>query len=107
LGVGGRAPCEKCVIGPKDVTSDSYEIGLLIRGLCFRSGEANDHVNNFGLGDDFPSPKAFVPSNAKFAFPTGAGEIVQHRPFVVRAVSQTSDVEFEFDVTASFSVNYT
>ena len=73
-------PLLQFVLGPKDITEDDHDIGVLTRGLCFRWGKANDHTSNFLIGDDFPNPKAFVPKEAKFSFPTESGkETVQNR----------------------------
>lgn len=95
------------ILGPKDVTNDTFDIGILTRGLCYRTFGPNDHTSNFGIGDNFPNPTAFVPRNAKFPFPTGSGkENVNNRSFTVRARPQTVDVEFEYELTVFFTVTY-
>jgi hypothetical protein len=48
---------------------------------------------------------ALVPSSALFPFPTGVAETVQNVPLVVRTTPE-GDVEFEYDVTALFTVEY-
>jgi hypothetical protein len=101
--------CAPFILGPKDITENTNEIGILTRGLIFRAfPNTNEHASNFVLGDDFPNPTASVPPEARFRFRTGLGEnMQQHVPLVVRARPQTDDVEFEYDVTMFFTVHYT
>jgi len=98
--------CPPFTLGPKDVTDETSEVGLLTRGLIFRTASANESARNYyDLGDGFPG-KAGLPSQASFPFPTGSGENVQNVPFVIRTVKGNPDVEFEYDLTAFFSVAY-
>ena len=101
--------CPTFVLGPTVVTHDTEEVGILTRGLIFRTVGANEHSRNFfSLGDAFPDAlggNALVPSRALFPFPTGAAETVQDVPLVVRTTPE-GDVEFEYDVTARFTVEY-
>jgi hypothetical protein len=102
--------CEPFVIGPKDVTDSTNEIGLLTRGLCYRAFGSNDWVANYLPSNEFPSPdpthQVIFLNKTIFPIPTGIGERVQHVPFVTRAVRDTVNVEFEYDITAFFSVDY-
>jgi hypothetical protein len=71
------------ILGPKDVTDDTCEVGILTRGLIHRNAGSNDHSRNFvSTGDTFPdevSPGTLnVPAHALFRFPTGGGENVQN-----------------------------
>jgi hypothetical protein len=101
------AVCTPFILGPKDITEDTQEIGILTRGLCYRSAGSNDHTSNFVIGDNFPNPKASVPFAAIFSFRTGLVENMHHEPLVVRARPQEVDVEFEYDLTMFLTVNYT
>jgi hypothetical protein len=101
--------CPTFVLGPTVVTDDTEEVGILTRGLIHRNVGANEHSRNFfSLGDEFPDAlagNALVPSSALFPFPTGVAETVQNVPLVVRTTPE-GDVEFEYDVTALFTVEY-
>lgn len=97
--------CPTFVLGPKDTTQTTYDIGILTRGLVFRSLGSNDYAMNF-FGDP-DNLKKNVLRQAKFQFPTGGGENVQNVPFVVRATPQVTGAEIEYDVRALFTVEYT
>jgi hypothetical protein len=97
--------CPTFVLGPKDISEETNDVGILTRGLVFRTFGSNDYAMNF-FGDPDPVLKN-VPSKAKFRFPTGGGENIQNVPFFVRAVPQAADAEIEYDVRAILSVQYT
>jgi hypothetical protein len=98
--------CAPFVIGPKDVTDETNRIGLLTRGLIFRTTGPNEVARNWhDLGDGFPR-RGVLQSRACFPFPTGGGENVQDVPFVTRTVTEDPDIEFDYDVTAFFTAEY-
>jgi hypothetical protein len=98
--------CPTFVIGPKDITDATSEMGILTRGLIFRTFGKNQHARNFdSIGDTFPG-KANVPAKARFPFPTGFGENVQKVPLVVRIVKEDPDVDLDYEVTSRFTVEY-
>lgn len=96
--------CQRFVLGPKDTSDETYEVGILTRGLVYRSVGSNEVAMNFFGNPD--SNVNNVPDKAKFPFPTGAGELVHNVPLVVRATGRVTGVEFEYDVTARFTVEY-
>jgi hypothetical protein len=96
--------CPRFVLGPKDTTDEDYEVGILTRGLVYRATGSNEEALNFFGSVD--SNVNNVPDKARFHFPTGAGELVQNAPLVVRAKGHVTGVEFEYDVTARFTVEY-
>ena len=98
--------CPPFTLGPKDVTDQTNEIAILTRGLVRRNVGSNEHSRNFfSLGDRFPDPKALVPEHAIFPIPTGGEETIEDVPFVVRTRPE-GDTEFEYDVTAKFTISY-
>lgn len=98
--------CPAFTLGPKDVSDQTNDIAILTRGLVHRNAGSNEHSRNFfTLGDRFPDPKAIVPSHAIFPIPTGGEETIENVPFVVRTRPE-GDVEFEYDVTARFTISY-
>lgn len=97
--------CPTFILGPKDITEEIHNVGILTRGLIERNVGDNEWAANFYFGN-FPNPKSNVPHFAKFRFPVGGGENVQNVPLVLRTLSQVEGVEFEYDVTVLFTVEY-
>lgn len=95
--------CPTFVLGPKDITDDIYDVAILTRGLCYQLTEANDWAQNVGIGTP---PATHIPEKAKFRFPTGDDETVHKVPLVLRTWRSVTDIEFEYDVTALFTVEY-
>lgn len=98
--------CPAFTLGPKDVTDDTNDVGILIRGLCKHNLEDNEPASNFTFGDNFPNPKASVSFQDRFPFPTGGGENVQNVPFFVKTRHQVVDALFAFEVKTLFTVDY-
>ena len=100
------AYCPPFIIGPKGTTADTYDVGILTRGLCYRVAGSNDHSRNFfTIGDTFPSVSTIVPHQAQFEFPTGGDEAVIDRSFIVTTRPE-GDVEFQYDVQMRITVEY-
>jgi hypothetical protein len=102
--------CAPFTLGPTTVTDATSEVGILTRGLVFRATGSNEPSRNyFPIGDGFPDSvpggAMLVPVHAQFPFPTGVSETVHNVPFVVTTTPQGS-IEFKYDVTAHFTVEY-
>jgi hypothetical protein len=96
------------IIGPKRVTPDNHDIGILIRGLARHKIESNEPCANYFPASQFPddTPHVRTPNDARFGFPTGSAESVSNATFVVRARPEITGNEFEFDVWSLVTVEY-
>jgi hypothetical protein len=97
--------CTPVVIGPKQITSNNHDVGILVRGLCAHTVALNEPSANYFPSSHFPDGLP-TPEKDKFPFTTGSAESVSGVAFVVKARPEITGNKFAFDVTATVTVEY-